>query len=200
MEIPVVAKVINAQALMSASTYGRRYGLMGMVGIAPIDDDDGNAACTGDGSATLSGDQASLINKLLESTKADQAGILKHFEVASIADMTQAQDITAEIDKPNYTLFILPDAAWAGRVSGVFANALAQQHPNRAHAMLTESADGSFLVSVRAPLATKSGADELCRKFPTGGGRKAAAGINCLNADMVDSFISELGATFGQAT
>ena len=88
------------------------------------------------------------------------------------------------------------DAAWARRVSGVFANSLAQQHPDRAHAMLTETGDGSFLVSVRAPLATKSGADELCRKFPTGGGRKAAAGINHLGADMYESFVSELAATF----
>lgn len=113
------------------------------------------------------------------------------------ADMAQAQDVKPEIETPDYALFILPDAAWCRRVSGVFANSLAQQHPNRAHAMLTEGGDGSFLVSVRAPLATKSGADELCRKFPTGGGRKAAAGINCLEADNYGRFVSELAASFG---
>lgn len=113
------------------------------------------------------------------------------------SDMTQARDMQAEIATPDYALFILPDAAWARRVSGVYANALAQQHPNRAHAMLTETGDGSFLVSVRAPLATKTGADELCRKFPTGGGRKAAAGINCLAADSYERFVGELAASFG---
>lgn len=113
------------------------------------------------------------------------------------SDMTRAQDMQAEIDTADYALFILPDVAWARRVGGVFANSLAQQHPNRAHAMLTEVGDGSFLVSVRAPLATKTGADELCRKFPSGGGRKAAAGINCLAADSYERFVSELVASFG---
>jgi hypothetical protein len=113
------------------------------------------------------------------------------------ADMARTQAIAAEIDKPAYALFILPDAAWARRVSGVFANTLAQQNPGRAHAMLTATGDGAFLVSVRAPLATRTGADELCRKFPTGGGRKAAAGINRLEADRYDDFVTELAATFG---
>jgi hypothetical protein len=60
--------------------------------------------------------------------------------------------------------------------------------PNRAHAVLTEKSNGSYLVSVRAPLNRKKGADELCRKFATGGGRAAAAGINDLPADQFDEF------------
>jgi hypothetical protein len=45
MFVPVAGKQITPQVLMSASTYARRYALMAMVGIAPIDsDDDGNAA------------------------------------------------------------------------------------------------------------------------------------------------------------
>jgi len=43
-------------------------------------------------------------------------------------------------------------------------------------------------VSVRAPLNRKKGADELCRKFATGGGRAVAAGINDLPADQFDEF------------
>ncbi|MDH5219406.1 MAG: hypothetical protein OEX19_17000, partial [Gammaproteobacteria bacterium] len=62
----------------------------------------------------------------------------------------------------------------------VFANLLATTAPSRAHAMLTEKANGHYLVSVRAPFSTKTGADELCRQFETGGGRQAAAGINDL--------------------
>jgi len=49
--------------------------------------------------------------------------------------------------------------------------------------------DGDFRVSVRAPLANKSGADELCLAFPTGGGRKTAAGITALPAAMCNTFI-----------
>ncbi|OYW81954.1 MAG: hypothetical protein B7Z22_14920, partial [Hyphomonas sp. 32-62-5] len=39
-----------------------------------------------------------------------------------------------------------------------------------------------YVVSVRAPLSNKAGADILCSQFATGGGRKAAAGINHLDA------------------
>ena len=45
--VPIAAKAITPQVLMSASTYGRRYGLMAMLCLAPIEDtgdDDGNAA------------------------------------------------------------------------------------------------------------------------------------------------------------
>lgn len=85
-------------------------------------------------------------------------------------------------------LYILPDAAWARRVSGVYSNDLANLHPDRAHAVLTEKAGGSYLVSVRAPLRRKKGADTLCRQFATGGGRAAAAGINELPAEQLGRF------------
>ena len=42
--ITVPLKQVDAQGVGSASTYGRRYGLIAMAGIAPDDDDDGNAA------------------------------------------------------------------------------------------------------------------------------------------------------------
>lgn len=103
-------------------------------------------------------------------------------------DVKQAEQIAAEYLSDSHALFILPNEKWARRVSGVFANSLAQQFPARAHAMLTEQSDGAYLVSVRAPLENKTGADELCRQFPTGGGRKAAAGINKLPADQMGAF------------
>ena len=67
-------------------------------------------------------------------------------------------------------------------MSGVYGNDLANQSPDRAHAVLTDI-DGGYLVSVRAPLNNRSGADEVCRQFDTGGGRAAAAGINKLPHD-----------------
>jgi len=108
-------------------------------------------------------------------------------------DVKKAEQIAAEYLSDSHALFILPNEKWARRVSGVFANSLAQQFPARAHAMLTQQSDGAFLVSVRAPLENKTGADELCRQFASGGGRKAAAGINKLPADQMfvfkDAFI-----------
>jgi hypothetical protein len=93
-------------------------------------------------------------------------------------------------------VYILPNEPWARRVSGVYSNDLANGFPSRAHAVLTERPDGTYLVSVRAPLENKQGADELCRRFPTGGGRAAAAGINALPRDQLDAFVDALARTY----
>lgn len=84
----------------------------------------------------------------------------------------------------------LPDEPWARRVSGVLGNELANRNPDKACAIVTEKADGSYLVSIRAPLNNRSGADELAGQFPTGGGRKAAAGINALPVGQLDDFLN----------
>ncbi len=105
-------------------------------------------------------------------------------------DIQKAASLTPEIASDHHALYLLPAAAWARRVCGVFANQLAQSHPTRAHALLTELDDGGYLVSVRAPLSSREGADALCRQFETGGGRKAAAGINKLPKTSLDAFIA----------
>ena len=107
-------------------------------------------------------------------------------------DMAQALALDAEHKDSAVAVFVLPDADWSRRVSGVFGNDLANQSPARAHAVLTRKADGNFLVSVRAPLENRIGADEICRQFPTGGGRKAAAGINDLPARSLAEFVDTL--------
>ena len=90
-------------------------------------------------------------------------------------------------------VFELPCEAWARRTSGVFGNELANQAPSKAHAVLTLNASlADYTVSVRAPLENRTGADEVCTQFPTGGGRKAAAGINALPLAEKASFINKL--------
>lgn len=111
-------------------------------------------------------------------------------------DMAAAAAVTPHRASDKTAVFILPDETWARRVSGVYSNDLANAYPARAHAVLTERPDGTYLVSVRAPLENKQGADELCRRFPTGGGRAAAAGINALPGDQLDAFIEALAATY----
>ena len=81
-------------------------------------------------------------------------------------------------------------------MSGVFSNGLATDNADRAHAVLTEKSDGNYLVSVRAPLSNKQGAAQLCMQFPTGGGRAAAAGINDLPRDSLDSFVAAFTETY----
>jgi hypothetical protein len=88
----------------------------------------------------------------------------------------------------------LPDEAWARRVSGVLGNELANCNPDKACAIVTETADADYQVSIRAPLTNRCGADEVARQFPTGGGRKAAAGVNALPADQLDEFLSVIGS------
>jgi hypothetical protein len=111
-------------------------------------------------------------------------------------DMARAEAAELVHPGPRHTYIILPAAPWARRVSGVYANALAKAEPERAHAMLTGLAGGGYLVSVRAPLTTRDGADTLCRQFETGGGRKAAAGINHLPEAALDDFIAAFVAGF----
>lgn len=111
-------------------------------------------------------------------------------------DLNRVKSQQPEIEEEQIALYILPDAKWARRISGVFANQLARQTPDRAHALLSEIADGSFLVSVRAPLNNKTGAGELCSQFPSGGGRQAAAGINRLEASQYDEFVAAFRAIY----
>ena len=126
---------------------------------------------------------------------AETFGIL---EAGYHGDMKKAADIKAEFDQPHAAVFMLPNQAWARRVSGVYGNDLANQSPDRAHAVVTELASGDYMVSIRAPLNNKKGADEICRQFPTGGGRSAAAGINKLSKTDLSHFI-DVFSSFYQA-
>jgi hypothetical protein len=111
-------------------------------------------------------------------------------------DMASVAAIQPQQASASSAVFILPDEPWARRVSGVYSNDLVNQFPDRAHAVLTEKSNGNYLVSVRAPLTNKTGAADLCRQFPTGGGRAAAAGINDLPADQLAKFIDAFSAFF----
>ncbi|HSO07038.1 MAG TPA: hypothetical protein VLW45_07355 [Pelomicrobium sp.] len=104
------------------------------------------------------------------------------------ADVARACEVSPASVDGGGAVYVLPDAAWSRRISGVFGNQLAREHPGRAHAVLVPKADGAFTVSVRAPKAKPVGADALCRQFPTGGGRQAAGGINHLPADRLEAF------------
>ena len=90
---------------------------------------------------------------------------------------------------------VLPDAAASRRISGMFGNQLAQENPERAHAILTEQ-EGGYLVSIRAPISTRAGADTLALQFETGGGRAAAAGVNHLQKSDLDRFIEAFRKAF----
>ncbi|MEW6415400.1 MAG: acetyltransferase [Pseudomonadota bacterium] len=105
-------------------------------------------------------------------------------------DMARAVAVAAAESRASGRVFVLPAEKWARRISGVYGNRLASESPAQAHAVLTAKPGGGYVVSVRAPLAAKFGADELCSQFESGGGRKAAAGINHLPESELGRFIA----------
>lgn len=86
-------------------------------------------------------------------------------------------------------VYTLPNAPWARRVTGVFSNMRAREQTNAAHAVVSENSNKTLRISVRAPLDDQRDADILCKSFPSGGGRKAAAGINSLPTDQFENFL-----------
>jgi len=111
-------------------------------------------------------------------------------------DMDNALAIKSDHQSDKLSLFELPNEPWARRISGVYGNLLANQSPKSAHGVLTENSDGTFTVSLRAPLLNKQGAGDICSQFETGGGRAAAAGINALPKELINDFIQAVEAFY----
>jgi len=112
------------------------------------------------------------------------------------SDMRLSENINPESASATRAVYMLPDQPWAKRVVGVMGNDLAKQHPDRAHALLIDMGEGGYRVSVRAPYNRKQGADDLCRQFQSGGGRKAAAGINQLTYNLLPQFLEQFNLAF----
>ena len=125
--------------------------------------------------------------------KAPEARILlRGFE----DDMANAERSAPIHESASGRVYRYPCAKWARRIMGVYANRVANEDRDRASALIVDNADGSLRISVRAPKNRPSGADTLCRAFPTGGGRAGAAGINALPADQLDAFLSKFDEVF----
>lgn len=122
--------------------------------------------------------------------------LYQQLQAAYADDMAQALALKPYQVQGNTVVILLPDQAWARRVSGVLGNALANAAPDKAHAILTPLADAAVQVSVRAPLNNLAHADVLCAQFTSGGGRKGAAGINYLPATDLVRFIQCFSATY----
>ncbi|SIO41611.1 acetyltransferase [Salinivibrio sp. ES.052] len=111
-------------------------------------------------------------------------------------DRECAQALTPALGDETAQVYLLPDAAWARRISGMWGNQLANLNPDRAHAVLTPMPSGDWMVSIRAPLNQPTGAVQLAEQFKTGGGRASAAGINALPHASLSAFTSAFMAHF----
>lgn len=106
-------------------------------------------------------------------------------------DVSQVMELKETKTPGKNRVYTLPDAAWARRVTGVFSNTRARERTDAAHAVITENNDKTLRISVRAPLDDRRDADTLCKLFPTGGGRAAAAGINSLPTNQLEKFLEK---------
>jgi hypothetical protein len=112
------------------------------------------------------------------------------------ADIRRARALTPTRQAPGATTLLLPDEPWARRAIGVLANEWTRARPESAIAILSPRGRGGFVVSVRIPAGRAVSADEFCREFEGGGGRKLAAGIDCLRDADVDDFIERFEARY----
>lgn len=112
------------------------------------------------------------------------------------SDMAKALKIEPSHISKNAAMYILPNERWARRVSGVVGNELANLHPDRAHAILTErdeliGGQSTYQVSIRATKNNLVGADVVAAQFG-GGGRKGASGIDILMASKVSLLLKQI--------
>lgn len=126
----------------------------------------------------------------------DSSSAFYQLREAYQADMQQAMAVDPRYMSDLLAVYELPDQPWARRISGVFGNLLANEHPDRAHAVLTLNPTGTYTVSLRAPLTNKVGAGDICSQFDTGGGRAAAAGVNALPLAELPLFIEATEAYY----
>jgi hypothetical protein len=108
-------------------------------------------------------------------------------------DMAKARRVTSGRESRS-GIIVLPNEPWARRAIGVLTNELVRSHPHAPLAILSPRASGGFTVSVRVPANSPVSAAEFCGEFKTGGGRKAAGGINHLPEADLDRFASSFEA------
>ncbi|MPW35909.1 DHHA1 domain-containing protein [Vibrio sp. B1Z05] len=129
--------------------------------------------------------------------QSDKSSVFYQLKEGFDSDWAQVQSIEHYHSSSHIAVYLLPNQAWARRISGTFGNWLANQYPDQAIAVITANPEQeTYTVSVRSPLNRREGADELCSQFPSGGGRKAAAGINALQQSQLDEFIEKMQQQF----
>lgn len=131
---------------------------------------------------------------------AAEAALFDPLEAQFLADQARFEGLAALVDAPASRAFLVPDEPWARRFAATWANARILAHPQEALAMIHPRADGTFSVSIRAPRRAEGhapSAADLAAEFPTGGGRKLAAGINILPASDFERFLERFRGFFG---
>jgi len=127
---------------------------------------------------------------------AAKEGVFQTLQRARHADLDAAIETAPRWTGARASLYLLPDRPSSRRVLGVFGNHLVRVDPRRAYAVLAPREGGGYIVSLRVPETSRVSADAFARRFPSGGGRRAAAGIDHLRAEEVQDFIDRFSAAF----
>ena len=114
--------------------------------------------------------------------------IFADLQAARHADLEVAIETPPRWSGGHAAVYVLGDRPSSRRVLGTFANHLARIDPRCACAVLAPG-DGGYAVSVRVPAERSLSADAFCRQFPSGGGRREAAGIGRLPEGDLQEFI-----------
>jgi hypothetical protein len=113
-------------------------------------------------------------------------------------DALRMDSLHPQWSAPCGAIFVLPNARWARRISGTFANRLAAADSKRSWAVLTEQSNGCYSASIRSGAPSYAPAHRFCESFESGGGRKLAGGVNCLSANNVERFATDFFRYFSQ--
>ncbi|MGH8747641.1 MAG: acetyltransferase [Burkholderiales bacterium] len=121
----------------------------------------------------------------------DEEPLLKRLDEERRVDLVRAVALAPYRDSGRADAYVLPNAPWARRVIGSFANQLAAAAPARAHAVAAPNTRGGYTVSVRAPSGDEFSVAGFCRAFG-GGGRRSAGGIDHLAPARLDALLDAL--------
>jgi hypothetical protein len=130
-----------------------------------------------------------------------KSGIFAPLAAQLKQDATESDHLSPWKTQAQAQVYRVPNLPWARRYGATWMNRLIRLHPDIGLAIFQEKADGNYLVSLRAPQQgdkTIWSAATFAERFPTGGGRVQAAGINSLPAnqlnDCVNAFLKEMAA------
>jgi hypothetical protein len=121
--------------------------------------------------------------------------IVETLAAGYLRDLAQASTLSPTVRKGG-VIYLLPESPWTKRISGMLATQAQAKHPERAVAVIRTKGSDRYTVSVRVPRQAQRGADQLCRQFPTGGGRFGAAGINELPQAQLGEFLERFDQAF----
>lgn len=120
-----------------------------------------------------------------------QADVFLQIAQRRAGDMALAMNVRPIVQTDRLTAVLLPDAAWARRVIGVYANQLVNRNPGRICAVLVPNGRNGLSVSLRAAAQCGTSADRLARRHG-GDGRATAAGIKNLPLEDVPFLLRDM--------